>query len=76
MNRYIKITAIFVTALWAMLLPARAMAQSDALFSQYWALPSYYNPAAAGNSDSIKIKNKTMRKKLKIQKHKERPNKL
>ena len=55
MNRYIKITAIFVTALSAMLLPSHAMAQSDALFSQYWALPSYYNPAAAGNSDSIKI---------------------
>jgi len=39
----------------ALLFANRASAQSDALFSQYWALPSYYNPAAAGNSDSIKI---------------------
>lgn len=39
----------------AMLLPVKIAAQSDALFSQYWALPTYYNPAAAGTSDSIKI---------------------
>ena len=39
----------------AMLLPVKIAAHSDALFSQYWALPTYYTPAAAGTSDSIKI---------------------
>lgn len=46
---------MLVLLLVAIMAPARAVAQSDALFSQYWALPTYYNPAAAGNSDSIKI---------------------
>ena len=54
-SRYTKIFTIIAIMLAAMLAPAGAAAQSDALFSQYWALPSYYNPAAAGNSDSIKI---------------------
>ena len=54
-SRYNKIFTIIAIMLAAMLAPAGAAAQSDALFSQYWALPSYYNPAAAGNSDSIKI---------------------
>ncbi len=30
-------------------------AQSDALMSQYWALPTAYNPAAAGSSEFLRI---------------------
>lgn len=55
MSRFMKIISALVAIAAAMLAPATAVAQSDAVFSQYWALPSYYNPAAAGNSDSIKI---------------------
>ncbi len=55
MSRHIKIFSTIIILLIAMLAPARTAAQSDALFSQYWALPTYYNPAAAGTSDSIKI---------------------
>lgn len=32
-----------------------ASGQVDAQFTQYWAAPTYYNPAAAGNLDSIHI---------------------
>ncbi|MBQ1722725.1 MAG: PorP/SprF family type IX secretion system membrane protein [Muribaculaceae bacterium] len=39
-----------------MLLPALAgVAQVDAQFTQYWAAPAYYNPAAVGRVDSIHI---------------------
>lgn len=31
-------------------------AQTDPQFTQYWALPSYYNPAAAGESDFVRIR--------------------
>lgn len=48
----LKLAAIFVVLLFAHL---SAKAQSDQQFTQYWALPAYCNPAAAGNSDSIKI---------------------
>lgn len=33
-----------------------AYAQSDAQFTQYWAVPAYYNPAAAGSLDFIRIR--------------------
>lgn len=33
-----------------------ASAQSDAQFTQYWAVPTYYNPAAAGALDFIRIR--------------------
>jgi len=36
-----------------MVLPARA--QVDAQLTQYWAVPAYYNPSAAGNIDFIHI---------------------
>ena len=40
----------------ALLLPAlTGVAQVDAQFTQYWAAPGYYNPAAIGRVDSIHI---------------------
>lgn len=33
-----------------------ASAQSDAQFTQYWAVPTYYNPAATGSIDFIRIR--------------------
>lgn len=33
-----------------------AVAQSDIQFTQYWAVPSYYNPAAVGNTDYLRIR--------------------
>lgn len=33
-----------------------ADAQSDVQFTQYWAVPTYYNPAATGDTDYIRIR--------------------
>ncbi len=35
---------------------AGAMAQSDVQFTQYWAVPTYYNPAYTGQVDFIRIR--------------------
>ena len=34
----------------------RAHAQNDAMFTQYWAVPTYYNPAATGTIDFIRVR--------------------
>lgn len=36
--------------------PAGVRAQGDAMFTQYWAVPTYYNPAATGAVDFIRIR--------------------
>lgn len=49
--------AIFSAAMMlAALCPWQAAAQNDAQFTQYWAVPTYYNPAATGTSDFIRIR--------------------
>lgn len=35
---------------------AEARAQSDAQLTQYWAVPAYYNPAATGTTDFVRIR--------------------
>ncbi|MDE6438115.1 MAG: PorP/SprF family type IX secretion system membrane protein, partial [Muribaculaceae bacterium] len=42
--------------LLAMLCATAARAQSDAQFSQYYEVPNYYNPAATGTTDLLKIR--------------------
>ena len=42
-------------AVLAVLAGGRAQAQIDAQLTQYWAVPTYYNPAAAGNIDFIHV---------------------
>lgn len=39
-----------------MLAPLRAAAQGDAMLTHYWAVPTYYNPAAAGDTDNIRLR--------------------
>jgi len=34
----------------------KAKAQGDALLTQYWALPTYYNPGAVGDTDYLRIR--------------------
>ena len=46
-------TAAILTALMTW---AGAMAQSDVQFTQYWAVPTYYNPAYTGQVDFIRIR--------------------
>jgi len=45
-----------ILALAATILPGKMMAQGDALLTQYWALPTYYNPGAAGDTDNIRMR--------------------
>ncbi len=49
------ILLIFIT-LAALLLPGEASAQVDAQFTQYFEVPSYYNAAAVGNTDYLRIR--------------------
>lgn len=49
-----RLTAILCLAL-AVCAPA-AKAQGDAMLSQYWALPTYYNPGAAGDTDNLRLR--------------------
>ncbi|MCM1368894.1 MAG: type IX secretion system membrane protein PorP/SprF [Candidatus Amulumruptor caecigallinarius] len=56
MNRAGKITAAAIAAFGALISPMKISAQSDASFTQYWAIPTYYNPAATGTTDYIRIR--------------------
>lgn len=49
----LKCAAIFLVALCAV---CPAIAQTDAQFSQYYAVPTYYNPAAVGQTDFVNIR--------------------
>ena len=50
---------IFTLTMWLVAIiaatPQMANAQVDAQLTQYWALPSYYNPSSIGNVDYIHI---------------------
>ena len=46
----------FVTSILAAVISIAAKGQTDAQFSQYWAVQNYYNPAAIGITDNINIK--------------------
>lgn len=51
-----RILKYFVTSILAAVISIAAKAQTDAQFSQYWAVQNYYNPAAIGSTDNINIK--------------------
>lgn len=48
--------ALLLMLTFLLTLTARTEAQNDPQFVQYWALPSFYNPAQAGNIDYIRIR--------------------
>lgn len=52
-KRILKIAGLLLTTLCSV---QTAQAQGDAQFTQYWAVPTYYNPAAAGAVDFIRIR--------------------
>ena len=49
-------TLILLIATLALLIPFRANAQTDAQLSQYYQVPTYYNPAAVGQTDLLRIR--------------------
>lgn len=51
-----RVSVMTVMLLLLAAVPAVLWAQGDAQFTQYWALPTYYNPAATGTLDFIRIR--------------------
>ncbi len=51
---YIIAVAVFVVS--ALCFHEEACAQNDVQFTQYWAVPTYYNPAATGDIDFVRIR--------------------
>lgn len=49
-------TAILAAIVWAIAAALSASAQGDVQMTQYWALPTAFNPAATGNSDYLRIR--------------------
>lgn len=57
MMKLLRKTAIYILAGVMMLLTATtARAQTDPQFSQYYAVPTFYNPAAVGRTDFLNIR--------------------
>lgn len=53
-KRNIIAVAVFVVS--ALCFHEGAFAQNDVQFTQYWAVPTYYNPAATGDIDFVRIR--------------------
>lgn len=47
-------TAVLIAAFTAC--APKLSAQGDAMLTHYWAVPTYYNPAAAGDTDNIRLR--------------------
>lgn len=45
-----------IVAIAALAAPSLMSAQADAQLTQYWAVPAYYNPAATGTTDFVRIR--------------------
>ncbi len=52
----LRTLAITFLGVISVLLPLSMRGQSDPLYSQAWALPTLYNPAAAGSTDFLRIR--------------------
>jgi len=52
----LRFAAFAMVIIFASIFKNEILAQTDAQFTQYWAVPSYYNPGAAGDTDFIRIR--------------------
>ena len=55
-NKVYRSLGAVAALLLLLLTPARSAAQSDAQLSQYYEVPSYYNPSATGLTDLLRIR--------------------
>lgn len=53
-NNHSSIAVLLLLLLFAAPLPLRA--QNDVQLTQYWAVPTYFNPAATGSTDFVRIR--------------------
>lgn len=51
-----RLSALLVAIAAALLAPAKGSAQADAHFTQFYEVPSYYNPSAIGLNDYIRLR--------------------
>ncbi|MDE6547813.1 MAG: type IX secretion system membrane protein PorP/SprF [Muribaculaceae bacterium] len=51
-----RFVAIWVAYIFVALFPVSVHGQSDPLYTQAWALPTLYNPAATGSTDFLRIR--------------------
>ena len=56
MLRIVRLCCLIFVVLMPAGYPLSALAQSEAVFTQYWALPTLYNPAATGETDFLRIR--------------------
>ncbi len=59
MTRYFRSILFTLFTLLAVALPVKTSAQVDAQFTQYYAIPTYYNAAATGETDFIRLRGGT-----------------
>ncbi len=52
----LRVVAFAMICVLSALLPVSVKGQSDPLYTQAWALPTLYNPAAAGSTDFLRIR--------------------
>ena len=56
MKRPLQLIIILFALTATLLAPGRAMAQNDPQFTQHWAVPTFYNPAYAGQIEYVRIR--------------------
>lgn len=55
-GKRIFLLTVSLAGLLMLLVTPKANAQGDAMLTQYWALPTYYNPGAVGDTDYLRIR--------------------
>lgn len=53
MKKFHAVAVLFLTVAFGLL---DASGQSDAMLTHYWAIPTYYNPAAVGETDYLRLR--------------------
>ncbi len=56
LRHILRLATITMVCIASALLPSSALGQNDPLYTQAWALPTLYNPAAVGSTDFLRIR--------------------
>ncbi|MDE7144534.1 MAG: type IX secretion system membrane protein PorP/SprF, partial [Duncaniella sp.] len=54
--RECRIAVTLVVSVMALIAVPDVSGQGDAMLTHYWAVPTYYNPAAAGDTDYLRLR--------------------
>lgn len=53
---YLMPAIMLIASIVMLISPGNVYAQTDQIFTQHWALPTLYNPAAAGQSEWLRVR--------------------